>query len=319
MKKTAIIAGISLAAIGFSAASTAQQDYQMGQWYLGGNVSHMYHDSKRDPFGGGFESTQIGARAGVVLNDFQSLEASYQYGLNSDSLEHYGIHLINRFNRAQFAGFTPYLAVGVSVTDFKDRVVDENHTPQIDAGLGLARMLDERVEFRTEVRTHYAVDNDAWDASFHLGLNYHFGSRYAAAPVAAEPAPVAAEPAEPDVRTITVRINVEFEFDKAVVRNIYGDELEAVANAMKAHDDIDLVLEGHTDSVGAESYNQDLSERRAAAVKAKLSEDYGIPAERIRAVGYGETRPIASNDTDEGRQRNRRVVGELSYKEVVPR
>lgn len=291
----------------------------MGKWYLGGNVSHMYHDSKRDPNGGGFETTQLGARAGIVLNDFQSLEASYQYGLNSDSLEHYGLHLINRFNRAQFAGFTPYLALGVSVTDYNDRIVDENHTPQIDAGLGLARMLDERLEFRSEVRTHYGVDNDAWDASVHLGLNYHFGSRYAAAPVAAaEPAPVAKQ-LEQEVRTITVRINVEFEFDKAVVRNIYGNELEAVANAMKAHDDIDLVLEGHTDSIGSDAYNQSLSERRAAAVKARLSQDYGIPAARIRSVGYGESRPIASNDTDEGRQRNRRVVGELSYKEVVPR
>lgn len=319
MKKTSIIAGISLAAIGFSAASTAQESYEMGRWYLGGNVSHMYHDSKRDPAGGGFESTQLGARAGVVLNDFQSLEASYQYGLNSQSLEHYGIHLISRFNSAQFSGFTPYLALGVSVTDFNNRRVDENHTPQLDAGVGLSRMLDERVEFRTEVRTHYAVDNDAWDASFHLGLNYHFGNR-GAAPVTAAPVAATPEPTpEPEVRTITVRINVEFEFDKAVVRSIYGDELESVANAMKAHDDIDLVLEGHTDSVGADSYNQDLSERRAAAVKAKLSQDYGIPAERIRSVGYGESRPIASNDTAEGRQRNRRVVGELSYKEVVPR
>lgn len=317
--KKAIIAGISLAAFGFSAASTAQDNYELGRWYLGGNVSHMYHDSKRDPNGGGFESTQLGARAGIVLNDSQSLEASYHYGLNSQSLEHYGIHLINRFNNAQFSGFIPYLALGVSVTDFRDRVVDDNHTPQLDAGLGLSRMLDERTEFRTELRTHYAVDNHAWDASYHLGLNYHFGSRHAApAPVAAPAAEPAPAP-EPEVRTITVRINVEFEFDKAVVRAIYGDELEAVANAMKAHDDIDLVLEGHTDSVGAATYNQGLSERRAEAVKAKLTEDFGIPANRIRAVGYGETRPIASNDTDEGRQRNRRVVGELSYKEVVPR
>ena len=129
--------------------------------------------------------------------------------------------------------------------------------------------------------------------------------------MAAKPAP------EPEKRTITVRLNVEFEFDKDIVRAIYGDELEAVANAMKAHEDIELVLEGHTDSRGKEDYNQDLSDRRAKAVKAKLTEVYGIPASRISTVGYGESRPIADNATDEGRARNRRVIGEMSYTEIV--
>jgi len=76
-------------------------------------------------------------------------------------------------------------------------------------------------------------------------------------------------------------------------------------------------LEGHTDSRGSDAYNIDLSTRRAAAVKQKLAADYGIDAERISSVGYGESRPIASNQTDEGRARNRRVVGEMSFTEVV--
>ena len=101
------------------------------------------------------------------------------------------------------------------------------------------------------------------------------------------------------------------------MRNIYGDELAAVANAMNAHDDIDLVLEGHTDAIGSDAYNQDLSARRAAAVKERIVQDYGIDPGRISTVGYGESRPIADNSTDEGRARNRRVIGELSYTEVV--
>ncbi|MFP5413682.1 MAG: OmpA family protein, partial [Gammaproteobacteria bacterium] len=108
-------------------------------------------------------------------------------------------------------------------------------------------------------------------------------------------------------------------FNKADVRAIYGDELQAVANAMKAHDDIELVLEGHTDSVGTDAYNQNLSQRRVAAVKAKLAKDYGIAANRISTVGYGESRPIADNATAEGRTKNRRVIGELSYTEVAPK
>jgi len=63
---------------------------------------------------------------------------------------------------------------------------------------------------------------------------------------------------------------------------------------------------GHTDSVGTDSYNQGLSERRANAVKDYLTAQ-GIKASRLTARGYGESRPVASNDTDEGRAENRRV------------
>ncbi len=86
---------------------------------------------------------------------------------------------------------------------------------------------------------------------------------------------------------------------------------------MKAQEDITLVLEGHTDSRASESYNQDLSQRRANAVKARIVEEYGIDASRISAVGYGESKPIADNATAEGCARNRRVVGEMTYSEVV--
>ena len=101
------------------------------------------------------------------------------------------------------------------------------------------------------------------------------------------------------------------------MRAIYGDELEAIANAMKAHDDIELVLEGHTDATGTDDYNQGLSERRVIAVEAKLAEMFGLDPARISTVGYGEARPIADNSSQAGRARNRRVIGELSYSEVL--
>jgi outer membrane protein OmpA-like peptidoglycan-associated protein len=66
-------------------------------------------------------------------------------------------------------------------------------------------------------------------------------------------------------------------------------------------------VEGHTDSTGSTEYNQQLSDRRAAAVKAQFVRA-GLPAANVRAVGRGEAQPIASNDTPEGRTQNRRVV-----------
>jgi OOP family OmpA-OmpF porin len=185
-------------------------------------------------------------------------------------------------------------------------------------GLGMGTQFENALEFRADIRGMTDLgDINAQDYGVQFSLNKLFGASSAPAPVAAPvaAAPVVAEP-EPEVRTITVRLNVEFEVNQATVRAIYGDQLDAIAAAMKAHEDIDLVLEGHTDSSGSDDYNMGLSDRRAKAVKAKLVSDYGIPAERISAMGYGETQPIASNETEDGRARNRRVVGEMSFSEV---
>ena len=136
-----------------------------------------------------------------------------------------------------------------------------------------------------------------------------------AAPPATPAAVAAAEVAE--TRTITIRLNVEFETNSANVAAVYGDEIQEVANAMSAQQDLELVLEGHTDSAGSEVYNQGLSQRRVEAVKEVLVSQYGIDADRVTAVGYGETRPIADNSTADGRARNRRVVGVISWDQTV--
>ena len=83
--------------------------------------------------------------------------------------------------------------------------------------------------------------------------------------------------------------------------------LEAIAEMLTSHPELALTIEGHTDSQGEEAYNQDLSERRAAAVKTYLVERHGIAADRLVTTGFGESRPAMSNDTSEGRQQNRRV------------
>lgn len=75
-----------------------------------------------------------------------------------------------------------------------------------------------------------------------------------------------------------------------------------------------LLIEGHTDSVGSDDYNQRLSRRRSETVKNLLSKEIPLDASKIDAIGYGESRPIASNDTPAGRQKNRRVVLKVYYK-----
>jgi outer membrane protein OmpA-like peptidoglycan-associated protein len=68
-----------------------------------------------------------------------------------------------------------------------------------------------------------------------------------------------------------------------------------------------ITIEGHTDNVGTDAYNQDLSTRRAAAVKDALVRDFKVPAGRLTTAGFGESRPRETNDTIAGRARNRRV------------
>jgi OmpA-OmpF porin, OOP family len=83
--------------------------------------------------------------------------------------------------------------------------------------------------------------------------------------------------------------------------------LEEIGGMLRQHGQLRLRIEGHTDSVGSADANQSLSERRAAAVRQHLVQHYGIDEARLEAAGLGQTRPVDSNETPEGRQNNRRV------------
>jgi OOP family OmpA-OmpF porin len=83
--------------------------------------------------------------------------------------------------------------------------------------------------------------------------------------------------------------------------------LAEIGDMLKTHPTLKLTIEGHTDNVGSASANQSLSEKRAAAVKQYLVSTFAIDAARLKSVGYGATKPVAPNTTDEGRQNNRRV------------
>lgn len=114
---------------------------------------------------------------------------------------------------------------------------------------------------------------------------------------------------------LSIDLYVEFDYDSDVLRPQYNPEILAVASVLKANSDLVLILEGHTDSRGSERYNQALSERRAMAVKQHFVNAHGISARRIETVGFGETQPISSNDTVDGRDRNRRVTARLELRD----
>jgi OOP family OmpA-OmpF porin len=105
-----------------------------------------------------------------------------------------------------------------------------------------------------------------------------------------------------------VELLVNFDFDKADVKAEFLSEIEDVALFMEQHPDVVVELEGHTDSRGTEAYNLDLSQQRADAVRAELIERFEVASSRVSARGFGESQPVASNDSNAGRASNRRVI-----------
>lgn len=142
--------------------------------------------------------------------------------------------------------------------------------------------------------------------------------RTAAPPVSAPapaPAPTATEQALVEKGRVT--LNIQFDTNRAVVKDHYFAEMAELAAVMRKHPHLRVMIEGHTDSVGNDGFNQELSQKRADAVRDFLARRFGIDAARLDAIGFGETRPVADNDTPEGRQMNRRVEAALEYEKTV--
>ena len=180
------------------------------------------------------------------------------------------------------------------------------------------------------------VGESEWAAGVGVGVNFGGGSKPAAEPA---PAPVAEVCSDSDndgvcdnvdkcpdtpanvtvdadgcpavAEVVRVELDVKFDFDKSKVKEeSYGD-IKNLADFMNQYPSTTTTVEGHTDSVGTDAYNQKLSERRANAVRDVLVNQYGVGSERVNSVGYGESRPVADNATDAGRAVNRRVEAEV--------
>jgi OOP family OmpA-OmpF porin len=100
---------------------------------------------------------------------------------------------------------------------------------------------------------------------------------------------------------------ITFDFDKTDIRPESKPQLDQIARLLSDHAELKLAITGHTDNQGNADYNQKLSQRRAEAIVVALTGSYGVAADRLSAQGMGAAAPVASNDSDEGRAKNRRV------------
>ena len=230
----------------------------------------------------------------------------------------------------------PYVALSAGEIKIEADDFDTVETT-INGGVGVRWMMGKRLGLRVEGRAIYSLDESETDYLVSAGLNFYMGKvdpdpipapldsdgdgvtddkdRCPGTPVGTRvdadgcPLPVA--------QVASIKLKVNFAFNSDVVQERYFADLGELAEFLKRFSDLQVDVEGHTDSVGPEEYNMQLSQRRAQAVVDMLVNQYGIAATRLEPKGYGESQPVASNDTEEGRAENRRVMAtlEVEYEE----
>jgi len=234
----------------------------------------------------------------------------------------YGYGLTGRYHFGDMGNkHRPYGLVGLGIAEH-DNFLDEGRDMYVSWGVGIQSKFGENVRLRTQLEGRYDndratrnSDNGFIDMIASVGLSFSFGEPPRAPqpappsePVPPPPPPPAPRPQpEPEV-VFEFDSTVLFDFDSSALRPEARAELDRAADILAPRDDIILIeVAGHTDSIGPEEYNQDLSVRRAQSVADYLVQN-GVSRDRLRVVGFGESRPRVPNDTPANRQENRRVV-----------
>ncbi|RNC65842.1 MAG: outer membrane beta-barrel domain-containing protein [Desulfuromonadales bacterium] len=321
MKKR-LIAGCALAALALAAPTMAE--VRPGSFSI-------------TPFAGGytFEGDQnikggptFGLRGGYNFTKNLGLEGVFGYTPTEESkgrqldVDSYTYRLEGLYHFMPDSKFVPFLAVGAGgiTQNFSDGSrYDDRNAFIATYGGGVKYFITEAFAVRGDVRGIVDINNPYNNVEYTIGLSYIFGGEKpvakAAPPAPAPyvepapepaPAPLAAEP-RPDLMKYCIDLKIEFDIDKSEIRPQYQDEVKKVADFMKKYPTTTAVIEGHTDSVGDDAYNMKLSQSRAEAVVNSLVDNFGIDRSRLSAKGYGETRPIADNATEAGKQKNRRI------------
>jgi OOP family OmpA-OmpF porin len=198
----------------------------------------------------------------------------------------------------------------------------EKNAPNYKFGVGLQYDITRHFGLRVEAE-RYRIDDSVGNNGdvdlFSLGMLFRFGGDPPPPMVQPPPPPpppvekpvVVAPPPPPPPPVETDRycslLEFEFEINQHKVRTEEKEKLAVIGKFLTKYPDTRAEIEGHTDSVGTDEMNQILSQKRADAVVDYLVQTFGLSPSRITGVGYGETRPIADNGTEEGKRANRRI------------
>lgn len=294
------------------------------------------------------DATAVNLGLGYVVNKNWTLEAvasGFDSTVTNTNLDIDGrqYRLDALYNIDTTSLWRPFVAFGVGDQKLKVKGAEANRDTLLNVGVGVKHSLGSNWEFRSDIRAFNSLDREYTDVAINAGVSYLFGATpvKAAPVVVAAPAPAPVKEIDSDgdgvfdskdkcpdtpkqykvdavgcplelTETVAIKLAVKFDTDKADVKDQYLEDIGNLAKFMNQYANTVVTVEGHTDSQGSDAYNQKLSQKRAEAVKAVLITKFGIAADRVTAVGYGEAKPEADNKTAEGRETNRRVVGAVS-------
>lgn len=306
-----------------------------------------FTDSSRDLSNGNLFGGSVGyyltddVELALSYGEFHDIRSENDTGNKNIKGSQTGLDAIYHFGQPG-AGLRPYVSAGFahqSISNVPPRT-GRDHSTFANIGTGVKYYFTENFYARAGLDGMYNIDanESEWAAAVGVGMNFGGSSnKKTATEVAPEPvADVCSDsdndgvcdnvdkcpgtPANVTVdadgcpavsEVVRVELDVKFDFDKSKVKEeSYGD-IKNLADFMKQYPQTTTTVEGHTDSVGTDAYNQKLSERRANAVRDVLVNQYGVERNRVQSVGYGESRPVADNATDAGRAVNRRVEAEV--------
>ncbi|HEC27213.1 MAG TPA: OmpA family protein [Gammaproteobacteria bacterium] len=274
--------------------------------YAGFGISSLALDSERVigvPTRSPGHTPKIGSLfLGYQFNNRWSLDLTlgtdFSNNVNTDQVSINGYRFFGEKN------WKPYLSAGVSSFSINDATVDQ--TEQVQVGFGLSGALSDNLELRAGYQHFFEFGDTSYnDDGVTVALNWHFRKPRTAIVARATPQPESI-PKKKEVAG-TFELLVQFDFDRSNIKSVYKPQFDMIARELKESPDKSMTVEGYTDSIGTEGYNQGLSERRAEAVGKKFIQDYGIASGRISTKGYGESHPVADNNTAEGRAKNRRA------------
>lgn len=255
-------------------------------------------------------------------------EGQFGSPMNSVDLTFYHLDAIYHF--MPDSKFTPFVAVGFGGAHYNPDI-STKEMAAFNVGVGAKYQLADNIALRVDLRDYMVteiVQETYHNVAATVGISYSFGGPRKPAPVEkveyeAKPEPkveekvvVAPLPAPPmkSEKCFTVELKVEFDFDKSLIKSEHIKSLNEFADLMASYPDHTVNLEGNTDDVGTDQYNMKLGQRRAESVRNFLLKNFkNIDSSRLTALSHGESKPIGTNETQDGRQRNRRVYATFTY------
>ncbi len=231
------------------------------------------------------------------------------YFNTEESHTRYSLMMINGVYEVPYSDLmTPYIKGGTGYVSFANIKNSPESTPFLDTGAGLKMHLSDRWALKFEAVAIFGADH------FNLlvtgGVNFAFGRKYVAPPPekVCEACPVV-EPVIIIKKEMPASVDIRFVFSKAKLTDLSKESIKEYSRALNNKDNLEksILIVGYADSSGPQSFNATLSLRRATAVRNQFIAN-GVDPERITIDGHGENAPIASNDSIEGREKNRSVI-----------